>query len=192
MSRGKPKPEQRYLDEFVRLSCSADLIALKVFPNAKEITESFAAYNAVRSLRPRPDLRDRTVVVDVGAGHHPRTACTFAFRSRWRAVAVDPLMRARWVARGPIRVDRLTCIRDRIENVVIDRQPGEDTAIIVAVHSHAPLEAAVASCKAFDRIIVVAIECCRDQTLDVPPDYSYDDDGIWSPKRTVQVWRDVA
>lgn len=34
----------RYLDEFVRFSRSPELLSLKLFPNAKEITESFGAY----------------------------------------------------------------------------------------------------------------------------------------------------
>lgn len=38
----------RYLDEFVRCRCAPDLLARKLFPNAKEVTESFAAYAAVR------------------------------------------------------------------------------------------------------------------------------------------------
>lgn len=34
----------RYLDEFVRFSRSPETLTLKLFPNAKEITESFGAY----------------------------------------------------------------------------------------------------------------------------------------------------
>ncbi|HUS51341.1 MAG TPA: hypothetical protein VMZ91_14325, partial [Candidatus Paceibacterota bacterium] len=43
------KPSLRYLNEFTRLKCGSDLLRSKVFPNAKEITESMGAYNALRT-----------------------------------------------------------------------------------------------------------------------------------------------
>lgn len=37
----------RYINEFIRLRGAPDLLALGVFPNAKEITETMAAWSAV-------------------------------------------------------------------------------------------------------------------------------------------------
>ena len=75
---GEYMPLFRYINELVGCSCSPDLLALKIFPNAKELTESAAAYNAVRHRLKQYDLKDPTVsVVCVGDGCTPRTASMF-------------------------------------------------------------------------------------------------------------------
>lgn len=38
----------RYFDEFLQLRCSVQMIDSGMFPNAKEVAESFAAFNAIR------------------------------------------------------------------------------------------------------------------------------------------------
>lgn len=67
---------------------------LKVFPDAKELTESFAANNAIRNhLASEYDPRDeRVTVIAVGDGNTPRTAALCAFLTKWQCVAVDPEM----------------------------------------------------------------------------------------------------
>src|SRR6185295_14541542 len=40
--------DHRHINEFFRLDCAPDLLRLRLFPNSKEITESMAAYHAVR------------------------------------------------------------------------------------------------------------------------------------------------
>src|SRR5579872_7431860 len=52
-------PALRYLNEFTKLKCAPDLLAWGLFPNAKEITESLGAYNAIRK-HIRWDLGDPT------------------------------------------------------------------------------------------------------------------------------------
>ncbi len=50
--------QQRYIEEFFKLNKSAsDMLQLNVFPNAKEVTESYAAFNAVRT-KLKYDLSD--------------------------------------------------------------------------------------------------------------------------------------
>ena len=74
------RPSGKYLNSLVNLRCGPDMLLLRLFPNAKEVTESFGAYEAVaKHLRdfPRKDPNIRLVVV--GDGHTPRTAATFAF-----------------------------------------------------------------------------------------------------------------
>ena len=131
----------RYLDEFVGLTCAPDLLALRVFPNAKEITESMAAYHAVRShlWRTFKPGDSSVTLVAVGDGCTPRTAALFAMRTAWTCHSVDPRLRATdWAVR------RLTCWPNKIEDVarVAER------AIIVAVHSHADLHASIAAVRA--------------------------------------------
>ena len=48
----------RYLDEFVRLQCAPMLLEAGVFPDAKEISEAMAAFNAYRQfVMPNVPLR---------------------------------------------------------------------------------------------------------------------------------------
>jgi hypothetical protein len=175
----------RYLGEFLTLSCAPDLLALRLFPNAKEITESFAAYEAARRrLHPHWNLGDPTITcVVVGDGHTPRTAATFAFRTAWQCHSVDPLLRGgtqRWSA-----IERLTlhrCKAAAVEPILADR------ALVVAVHSHAKLPEAIATVQARE-LAVIAIPCCVTQELPQEPDWEYEDRSVLSPCRTVKVWR---
>ena len=181
-----PTPTLRYLDEFLSLRCRDDLLRLGLFPNAKEITESLAAYRAVkRALGDVRDLGDpaRTAVV-VGDGCTPRTAAVLAFRTRWRLYSVDPQLRTdeRWG-----QVERLTVVPLRIEDWSLTL---DGPAVVVAVHSHAPLGEAVLRVRA-PELAVVAIPCCVAQETGSLPDLEYEDWGVWSEKRTVQVWRRV-
>ena len=90
----------RYVTELLKLACAPELVRLRLFPDAKELTESFAANNAARSFlyprgaeRGRVDPADAAVTcVAVGDGTTPRTAALFAFLTRWHCVAVDPEM----------------------------------------------------------------------------------------------------
>lgn len=178
------KAAVHYASELCRLNCAPMLIPL--FPNFKEVSESFAAFNAVSMHLPRFQMRDPGVtVVAVGDGSTPRTAATFALRTTWKAISIDPALA------GSQRAAR------HIKRLEIDPRKVEQTrtvakrAIIVAVHSHANLEAAVRSVEA-EELAVVAMPCCVPQVLGAPPDVEYDDYGCLSPRRTVMVWRDVA
>ncbi len=178
------KARCRYMDEFLKCSCSPKLLSLKLFPNAKEITESFAAYEAVRS---RCDFRfddpDVTCVC-VGDGHTPRTGAVFAYRSKWMVYSVDPNMRVKEYG-----VDRLFLRKKRIEDIDFFTH---EKVVIVAVHSHASLESAIISVGKPKHLFVVAIPCCFDQFVTgVPCDDEYEDEGIWSPHRTVLVWENA-
>lgn len=163
---------------------------MALFPNAKEITETFACYKAVRSLEgwvrvDNPEI----VLVSVGDGGTPRTAATFAYRSRWRCYSVDPALgkKTRWGT-----IDRLTCVPRPIEDWDAEGQKGVFGVVVVAVHSHASLEAAVKLAMTMStRVAVVALPCCVKQELWKDPDEIYDDWGIWSPERTVKIWRNV-
>lgn len=178
----------RYLSELTQLRCGPDLLALNVFPNAKEVSESFGAFRAARE-----QLHDygfplgdpRITCVCVGDGVSPRTGATFAFRSAWNCFSVDPALRSKWqTARKS--VDRLEVIPGRIECQGFT----SDRVVVVAVHSHARLEAALRTIRA-NRVAVIAIPCCVDQVLPWAPDLEYEDFGILSPRRTVKVWRNI-
>lgn len=189
-----PMAKNRYLSELFRLRCAADIFKLRLFPNPKEVTESFAAYEAVRSrLAARGwALGDSGItMVAVGDGSTPRTAATFAMRSAWRCISVDPRMRVHFGQ--PERhqwseIRRLEVHRNTIELAGL-RVSGR--VVLVAVHSHANLGAAVRACSAASELAVIAIPCCVRQELGSLPDEQYEDGHCISPCRTVKIWNAV-
>jgi len=173
----------RYIDELIRLKCASDMLYFGLFPNAKEITESFGAYSAIRDHCPWAFDDSSVTVLCVGDGHTPRTAATFAFRSHWNCISVDPVLRLKIKYR---MITRLKCLKQKVEDIepIIS-----DKIIIVAVHSHAKLQDALDRCVCKEAFIV-AIPCCFPQELDDrEPDISYVDESILSPKNTVLCWR---
>lgn len=170
----------RYAFELCGLKCAPALIPL--FPNFKEVSESFAAFAAVRLHLPELKPRDTDVtVIAVGDGSTPRTGATFALRTAWRAVSIDLNISSRRTWRNIARLE-------------VDPRRVEEThtvgkrVVIVAVHSHASLEAAVRAVTA-ESLAVVAMPCCVPQTLSAPPDVTYEDMSCLSPARSVLIWR---
>lgn len=179
---------RRYADNLFKLKCGPDLLALKLYPNVKEFTESAAAYAAAHRFPLNLDRADPSVhVFCVGDGCTPRTGALFAFRSTWGVTSIDPKLKRRGPWPG---IERLTCVDSTIEEAT--DLPVARVAVIVAVHSHATIPACLDKIKATEARHVIAIPCCVD--LDVPgraPDVDTDDFGILSPKRRVLVWKGV-
>src|SRR3989338_4278405 len=83
---------------FDRLCVSAQyppLLNMKLFPNGKEITESFSSYYSIRDFleySKRLDIiSDGNVICYViGDGNVPRTAAVFASATNWRVLSIDP------------------------------------------------------------------------------------------------------
>jgi hypothetical protein len=195
------RQQAKYTKEFMNLRCAPDLLAAEVFPRSsrlKEISESFGAYNAVRTyLQPEWALNDRSItVVAVGNGCSPRTAATFAYRTAWNCWSVDPRMLAVSPHKPCLssyrhpRIDRLWISPTTIEDAAIKCDP-TDRVLVVAVHSHADLPAAVELFLDAQEVAVIAIPCCIEQRLKRLPDIEYIDDGILSPKNLVKVWKQV-
>jgi hypothetical protein len=169
----------KYIDLMAACSCFPDLLALKRFPNAKEITESMAAFETCFHKVPVFSLGDPSVTLAVvGDGHTPRTAALFAFRSRWDCHSIDPVLRKDYP------VNRLTCHKQRIQDFP-KMEAGK--LVLVAVHSHAPLDVAYHKFTAKERV-TIAIPCCVRQEIGRPPDMAYHDASIWSPHNLVKVW----
>lgn len=181
----------RYLNEFISLNCSADLLARGIYPDAKEITESMAAFNAVRRWCRTYDMNDDTILaVFPGDGSTPRTAALFAFRTKWQCISVDPaLKKTDW------GIDHLICIKERIENVTNEMYSKKidvgkvRKVIFVAVHAHCTIQEILGN---FNHPIrtLVAIPCCVPYN-DLPADKEYIDHCIFSPENTVKIWRGV-
>ena len=167
----------RYIDEFLRLKCAPELI--KYFPNGKEITESFGAYNAIREYKLAAFNDDSMTIVCVGDGTSPRTGAVCAYRSKWNVISIDPNFR-----KDTYFVDRLTSYKAKMEQLSFYF----DKVIILAVHSHAPLIEVLKRIQSPQRSLV-AIPCCV--PYEFPGDIQYEDKSIWSPKNQVKIWKNI-
>jgi len=181
--------QYRYLNEFIKLNKSgSDMLHLGLFPDAKEITESYGALNAVRTKLKQYDFNDPTVtLVSVGDGTTPRTAALFAFRTKWQCISIDPLLKDCYDYEE--KIQRLTCYGSRVEDIHPSRLEF-DTVVIVAVHSHASLQNILSHVKGKVRSLV-AIPCCVPCIHESIRPIEYADSGIWSPKNIVKVWRTI-
>jgi hypothetical protein len=188
------RPSLRYLDEFLGLKCAPDMLAQKLFPNAKEITESFGAYNAARAYNrrgfPLSDPSIRCFVI--GDGSTPRTAATFAFRSLWICDSVDPALKNK-----PSRtrsIWNLLEIARKWEDFAASRGGNGVSGkkvVVVAVHARIKLEAILGGLKDVEDLLLIAMPCCvRQELLDgYKPKVEYADWGVHSPHRIIRIWR---
>ena len=179
--------QHRYLDEFIKQWQSAsDLLILGIYPNAKEITESYAAFNCVRT-KLKYDLSDpNCAVVCVGDGRSPRTAALFAFRTGWHCISIDPMLDERKIPVWESKVQRLTCIPKKVEDVDLMF----DKVTICCVHSHANLPNVLEHIRGKVRSLV-AIPCCIPYNHDATSHREYHDAGVWSPHNLVKYWRTI-
>jgi hypothetical protein len=183
------------MDEFIQQYKSAgDMLILGIFPDAKEITESFGAFNAVRTkLKKLYDLNNPNItLISVGDGRTPRTATLFAFKTKWQCLSVDPNLNQDKIPLWESKVHRLHCIPKKVEDLTkFDWCFNEyESAVIVAVHSHAPLGAILNKIKAEQRSLV-SIPCCVPHNYNKTKHIEYIDAGINSPKNLVKVWKTI-
>lgn len=181
---GLKKPSLYHVDSFLGSKCSLDLLMWKMFPNTKEITESMGAYRAVTKTLGRGSQGEPNQCIVVGDGSTPRTGALIACMTKWDVTSIDPNLKDKtWP------VNRLKCIKDSVENVEWLFEPMPERPVIVAVHSHASLE--FINKMQTKPKLVVAIPCCKEQFIPGwQPSFSFADWGIFSPKRTVIVWKD--
>ncbi len=183
-----------YMNEFVQLSCAPELLEAKIFPNAKEITESMGMFHAALWDSPataltteRPGMSacgENHIAVVVGDGSTPRTGALLAYRTRWDVYSIDPNLKEKdW------HIKRLTTLVSKAED--IDKLNCEGRRCYVFFpHSHAPMA------KALERIVnwserrVIAMPCCYEieGSWARRPHIAYQDLRVTSPKNWVHIW----
>jgi hypothetical protein len=179
---------KRYIEEFFKLRCASDLLALQVFPNAKEITESMGCFSAVRE-----NLLDDTIRFDnpnitvyvVGDSTKPRTGALFALRTAWTVISIDPML-----VQKEYNVKRLFLVNKKIE----DYEDGLDNVnpiIIVLPHSHARLPIVMGKLKTTSVRHIVSLPCCVPHEIGDKKYIGYRNPGIWSEKNTIKVWKNI-
>jgi len=178
----------RYLSELLSLSCGPALLELKLYPDAKELTESFAAFRAVREhlgAAFAPD--DPTVTcICVGDGSMPRTGALFAYRTKWQVCAVDPQLKDE--GKNWRQIARLELKRAMIE----DCNFKAEKVLMVLVHAHVGLAECLAIAEWRDVLGIVALPCCNFYNrlqLQQAPLVEYRDSGVVSPHRLIRVWQ---
>lgn len=178
------KNKSKYLDWLVQSKCGADLLAAQLFPNAKEVTESVACFEATIHLNPGFEWNSPNVqCFVVGDGHKPRTAAVFACRTAWNVFSIDPVLAPRIY-----NIKRLNIFRKKIEDLkFVDLG---SPVLIVLPHSHAPLDACLANIPGAKRALIT-LDCCKKQDPGPPADIEYVDENVWSPKNTVRVWQSI-
>ena len=124
-----------HLDRVFSLKCFEDFVRLRVFPDAKDISESYGALQAAlrdgvgngssKSAKVA-EKQAGVVMISIGDGATPRTATLAAFLTRWHTVSVDPMMRPEWRstaagqegrARG---VNRLSAFAAKFEDFMVN------------------------------------------------------------------------
>jgi hypothetical protein len=175
-------PQLHYLNEFIGLKCAP--LLLDMFPNVKEITESMAAFNAVRRYLGAENFgNDSIILFDIGCGHAPRTAALFAHMTCWNCHAIDPVLRQK---ERYTRTRRLTLHSCKIED--FDGAVSNSTIVITAVHAHIDLNIVVKKFEA-PNIIIVAIPCCNPLEIKgCSPIKQYEDLGCLSIERRVKIF----
>ena len=118
-----------HLDRVFSLRCFQDLVRLRVFPDAKDISESFGALQAAlrdgvgdgtSASAKAAEKLDHVLCLSVGDGATARTATLAAFLTGWHAVSVDPLLRPDWCGDGPHGVQRLSGFAAKFEDFMAD------------------------------------------------------------------------
>lgn len=196
------KSTLRYLTEFIRLKCAPDLLIEELFPNAKEITESMAAYNAIRkNLLGKYNLRDSHVdCIVVGDGCTPRTGALVAMRTNWIVYSIDPRLRvSEEIFGGHVAphkgVNRLYLLNKKIEQLQNHMTyTNTHPLIVLCVHSHAKLSETVQAIKKVytQKFALISMPCCVEDDLPYrQPDITYEDWGIHSEKRIINIYTEV-
>ena len=203
----------RYIDEFLSLKCAEDLIAHKIYPNAKEITEAFSVLHALRtylkSSSKDPLHRNyhfensNVTAVVIGDGSTPRIASLLCFITKWKSVySVDPMLNIK-KNRSWNKIRHLKCKRSKIEDLTIKIEP-DHNVVVLLMHSHVLLERSLESLcftngedrKSKSKIAVVTVPCCqfveKHKTLyDKQADFTFSDVSMATDKNTFYIWKDV-
>jgi hypothetical protein len=166
------------------------------FQSVKDFAECAAAIAALRAQLPvveqtdgtrsRPVWRDKCVVCYVlGDGRHPQCASLLStYTSDWTIHSIDPMLDtsapvAANVHLHAIRSEKFRAVRSKAS-----------LSVVLAVHSHAPLDEFWRRLPANRPKIAIALPCCvRQYVPGLSPVLTYRDEGLWSSCNGVAVWK---
>ena len=190
----------KYINWFIKKSKIArDLLKLELFPNVKEVQESYGMFCACRKII--FDLKDESVLcIVVGDGARPRTGCTIVFNSLWSALSIDPALKKLKpsLIKKLKKVKRFDYIPYKIEEIINQMQYQEDenkkykTLIYLHPHSHALLSDTLCFHNIFFKKYnfktwLISMPCCVKDNLHMNC-YSYVDNFIHSEKNRINIY----
>ena len=189
-----------YLDGYFSLSSFGDLARLRLFPGAKDVSESWGALKAAQRTLKAGGSRGRVKCVSIGDGSTPRTACLAAFlEPKWETVSVDPCLISEWEGEGPKGVKRLQGVRGTVEKWMEGwkKEVGWDKLVVFMVHSHARLTGTcdITEIRArydYPETVLVNMPCCPgfgvEKDVGRRPEVVYEDYCVFSDKRRIEMW----
>jgi hypothetical protein len=156
-----------YVDKLFSLKCFPDIVSLKVFTSAKDVSESMAAIQAAgqygllsnqkngsssnNNNNNNNNKRNRVKCLCIGDGSTPRTAVLACYLKQWDCVSIDPALQEDWHGIHPKGVRGLIGFKGTLEEFMNSQeQEGEhedakakqakyDHLALLCVHSHARL-----------------------------------------------------
>ena len=198
-----PNKHVKRIDTFLGRECALDLLALGLYPDAKEISEAESMRRAcVLKLNMRPGCSKTTAVI-VGDGKVPRLGALLAFTTRWNVFSIDPLMEFNPIEKG---VRNLTVFKDKVQNIEkLDWGEQHPCRIVLcAPHSHVDfnigaqlIKNSIHDPKLVAVVNAVASPCCMTQKLfdrdgeEVVCHQRYMDLGNWSTKASIMMWHHI-
>lgn len=189
----------RYVNRFISLDSLEEFGKYDLFPNVKEVTESFGMYSAVTHNICMNDEyidvdRENTRIFVVGDGVVPRTASVFAFMTKWECYSIDPDMRdvdysgIRRLKTFPHKIED-TSRSSYIERIIRYEDQGWNAKnhIIIMPHSHAEIEPTWERLHN-DRTWLITMPCCVHHEMKKLECYSYTDPHIASEKNRIKIY----
>lgn len=201
-----------YVDKLFSLNCFPEIVAMKVFTSAKDVSESMAAIQAAGQygLLPNNNKKkgSRVKCLCIGDGCTPRTAVLGCYLKKWECVSIDPALQEDWHGIEPKGVRGLIGFKGTLEEFMKsqkqeEREGGDakqaeyDHLLLLCVHSHARLH----NDESIDKIMarwgnvsttLVSLPCCptfrSQKDVGRPPDHVYEDDCVFSQCRKVEIW----
>mmetsp|Transcript_24082 Transcript_24082/g.39201 ORF Transcript_24082/g.39201 Transcript_24082/m.39201 type:complete len:321 (+) Transcript_24082:249-1211(+) len=201
-----------YVDKLFSLKCFPDIVSLKVFTSAKDVSESMASIQAAGQYGLQPNMKkngSRVKCLCIGDGSTPRTAVLACYLRQWECVSIDPALQEDWAGIQPKGVRGLIGFKGTLEEFMKSQQQGEqreggrakqakyDHLLLLCVHSHARLH----NDESIDKIMarygnvsttLVSLPCCptfrSQKDVGRAPDHVYEDDCVFSQCRKVEIW----
>lgn len=183
------KISARYVNRFISLDSLEEFGKYNLFPNVKEVTESFGMYNAVASYVCGSDnnintKNDNVRLFVVGDGVTPRTAGLFAFMTKWKCWSIDPELRKNNYS----GIKRLHIIHEKIEDWEPSQQNNWNDSyhIILMPHSHADIKPTWKRLHN-NKTWLLTMPCCVHHEMSLPC-IEFKDPHVASPKNNIKIY----
>lgn len=188
-----------YLDMLFAMNCFQDIVALKAFSSAKDVSESMAALQAACE-HGNINKKDKVKCLAIGDGSTPRTAVLACFLKKWNCSSIDPALNEEWIGNNPKGVRNLVGYGYTLEEFMMVQETDNavyDHLVLLCVHSHARMIGTTSISKIMARYnnvktTIVSLPCCPkfrpQKDFGRSPDVQYDDDCVFSDCRRVEVY----